>query len=175
MNLRRLSFLATAALCALPVLFPTESAAIQFTDNLGNDLQAAKKKEKTVGTVKIKGGGTIKINGKTAGDGAKLKCGDTIVTGNDPVDVALEGGKEFTVDPGSKVKVVCSPNGSVALLLIIGGIHPVGGDADFLQPLPWQAAFANGNSSFPSIGGVGGRTISTVLPTGQIIFSTVSN
>jgi hypothetical protein len=174
MNLRRLSFLATVALCALPFLFPANAAPISNNDWQDNPSQ--KKKEKTVGTVKVEGGGSVKINGKTAGNGAKLKCGDTLETGNDPVDVALEGGKEYTVDPGTKVKITCSPlNGAVALLVIYGGIHPVGGDADYLQPLPWLAAFANGNSSFPSIGGgASGRTISTVLPTGQVIFTTVS-
>jgi hypothetical protein len=164
MNLnRRLSFLATI-LCAFAFLFATGTPAF-----------AAKKKEKTVGTVKVEGGGSIKINGKTAGNGAELKCGDTIETGNEPVDVALEGGKEYTVDPGTKVRITCSPTGAVALLVIYGGVHPVGGDADYLQPLPWLAAFANGNSSFPSIGGgASGRTISTVLPTGQVVFTTVS-
>ena len=164
MNLNRpLSFLATM-LCAFAFLFATGTPAF-----------AAKKKEKTVGTVKIEGGGSIKINGKTAGNGAELKCGDTIETGDAPVQVSLEGGKEYTVDPGTKVKITCSPNGAVALLVIYGGVHPVGGDADYLDPLPWLAAFANGNSSFPSIGGVGGKTISTVLPTGQVVFTTVSN
>lgn len=180
MNLRRLSFLVTTTLCAFTFLFSTASAPADpkkekvvgalLTAGAGAVASAlsAPKKEKVVGTVKTEGGSSIRINGKTAGSGASVSCGDVLET-TDSAKVALASGQEYVIDPGSKVKLTCSPDGKVALLVIYGGIHPVGGTADYLDPLPWLAAFANGNSSFPSIGG--GKTVSTVLPTGQVIFT----
>ena len=166
MNLQRLSFLATAALCALPFLFPAESAA-QTGTFIPASGGAAKKKEKTVGTVKIAGGGSIRINGRTAGNGAAVKCGDVVETGSEPADVALNGGKEYVIDPRTRVRLSCTGDGQVKFLVIYGGIHPLGTGDDPNDPLPYLPGF-NGNFSGSSIGGGGsgapGPTTTKFIP-----------
>lgn len=186
MKLRRLSFLATAALCALPVLAETrpltgpqpydaESAARRGTVGqtlTGFSERTVKKKEKTVGTVKIEGGGSVRINGKTAGNGASLSVGDLIET-TESVTVTLASGVEYVIDPGSRVRLTRDHSGVVRLLVIYGGVHPVGAGDDTIDPLPFLAAFGFGNSSFPSIGGgnsSNSNVVSVVLPSGAIAF-----
>ncbi len=161
MNLNRTLSLLATTLCAFAFLFTTATASAAPA--------------KPAGTVKAEGSVTVKINGKTAGNGAEVKIGDYLETGSESVNVLLVSGQEYVIDPGSKVRFVKSANGAVAILVLYGGIHLVGSESEYVDPLPWLAAFANGNSSFPSIGGVGGRTISTVLPGGQVIYTTVSN
>ena len=141
MNLNpRVSFLATT-LCAFALLFAMPVA------------QAAPKKEKAVGTVKIEDRGTVRINGRTEGTGATLRCGDLIET-TESVIASLASGQEYVIDPGSKVRLVCSGNGPVKFLVSFGGVHPIGtGGDDTIDPLPYLAAFGFGNFSFPSIGG----------------------
>lgn len=136
----RFSFLVTT-LCAFTFLFATATAPA-----------APAKKERIVGTVKIEGGGSVRINGKTAPSGAQLKCGDLIET-TESVIASLASGKEYVIEPGSRVRLVCSGNGPVRFLVIFGGIHPVGTGDDTIDPLPYLAAFGFGNYSFPSIGG----------------------
>lgn len=162
MNLKRTFSLLATTLCAFAFLFTTATAP-------------AAPAKKPAGTVKAEGSTIVKINGSTAGDGAELKIGDYLETGNESVNVLLVGGREYVIEPNSKVRFQTAPNGAVAILVLYGGVHPVGSDSDYVEWRPWSAAFANGNSSFPSIGGVGGRTISTVLPSGQVIYTTVSN
>ena len=136
----RLSSLATT-LCAFAFLFATPGA------------QAAPKKEKVVGSVKIEDSGTVRINGKTEGSGATLRCGDLIETTNSVI-ASLASGQEYVIDAGSRVRLVCSGNGPVKFLVSFGGVHPVGtGVDDTIDPLPYLAAFGFGNFSFPSIGG----------------------
>lgn len=141
MNLNpRLSFLATIA-CALTFLFAPATAS------------AAKKKEKVVGVSKVEGGGTFRINDKTVADGASVSCGDVIET-KESVQITLSSGKVYVVEASSRVRLVCQGNGPVAFLVIVGGVHTLGGEvADTIDPLPYLAAFGFGNFSFPSIGG----------------------
>lgn len=136
----RLSFLATI-LCAFAMLFATPVAPA-----------APAKKERIVGTVKIEGGGTVRINGKTTQSGATLRCGDLIET-TESVIVSLTSGKEYVIDPATRVRLTCTGNSPVRFLVIYGGIHPVGTGDDTIDPLPYLAAFGFGNFSFPSIGG----------------------
>lgn len=140
MNLNpRLSFLAST-LSALAFLLATPLAPA-----------APPKRERAVGTVKIENGGTIRINGQTAGNNAVLRCGDLIDTTE--AVIASLGGKEYVIHRGSKVRLVCVNNGPVRFLVIFGGVHPVGDEDDTVDPLPYLAAFGLGNFHFPSIGG----------------------
>jgi len=139
-------------LCAFTFLFAAASAPA-----------ATAKKEKAVGTLETEGGTTIRVNGKTAGNGTELKCGDVIETANKSVKVAIASGLEYVIDAGTKVRLTCSSSGKVSLLVIYGGVHPVGTAEDSFEPLPWMAAFANANSSFPSTGG-GSQSSSGKIP-----------
>ena len=139
---------------------------------LPNIAGAAKKKEKTVGTVKIEGGGSVKINGKTAGNGAAIAIGDTIVTGSGAsVKLTLSSGKEYIIDAGSRIKLLDDGKGGVRLLVVYGGSHPAEGSNESIDPLPYIGAFGFGN--FPSTGGgnsSNGNVMSVVLPSGAIAF-----
>ena len=151
MNLRRFSFLVTTTLCAFTFLFAPASVS------------AAPKKEKVVASLKTEAGITIKVNGKTSGNGAALRCGDVLETANESVNVVLGSGPEYVIDPGTKVRLTCSPSGRVGFLVSYGGIHPVDGVEPY-TPLPWIPAFANANSSFPSTGGGGAATNTGKIP-----------
>ena len=124
MNLQRLSSLATTLLCAFTFLFATASAP------------AAPKKEKVVGTLKTEHGTTILVNGKTLGNDAELRCGDLVETGSESVKVTLVAGKEYVIDPRTRVRLTCTANGPVKFLVLFGGIHPVDGSDDSNEPFP---------------------------------------
>lgn len=159
MNLQRLSSLATTLLCAFTFLFATASAP------------AAPKKEKVVGTLKTEHGTTILVNGKTLGNDAELRCGDLLETGSESVKVTLVAGKEYVIDPKTRVRLTCVANGEVRFLVIFGGIHPVDGSDDSNEPFP-IAGSLSGNIAGTSNGGGGagadGPTTTRVLPGGQI-------
>ena len=178
---RTFSFFVTT-LCGVALPFAVSAPALAAVVNSSGATIGAEtirpttpRAAKSVGSVQLTGGATVKINNKTAGKGAEVKIGDVLETGDESVTVTLASGLQYVIEAGSKVRITRAPNGEVALLVIYGGVHPVDGPAEFVANLPWLPAFGNGNASFPSIGGVGGRTVSTVLPTGQVIFTTVSN
>ena len=146
MNLNsRLSSLATTILCAFTFLFVATTAPA-----------VAAKKERVVGTLETENGVTISVNGRTAANGAELRCGDVLETTGDSVKVALGSQGEYVVDAGTRVRLTCSSGGKVNLLVVYGGVHPVGSDHDndFIG-LPYIGAFGFGNlqSGFPSTGG----------------------
>jgi hypothetical protein len=138
----RLSSLAATMLCAFTFLFVATTAPA-----------VAAKKEKVVGKLETENGVSIRVNGKTTGNGGELKCGDVLETASESVKVAFASGLEYVIDAGTKVRLACTPNGKVTLVVIYGGVHPVGVEHDPLPDLPWLAAFGNANASFPSTGG----------------------
>lgn len=136
----RLSFL-TTALCSLAFLFSAPVAS------------AAKKPERVVGSVKIDGNSTALINGKTAGSGAVLRCGDLIET-SVRVQADFTDGPSYIIDPGTRVRLTCNGPGSrVQFLVSYGGIHPLDSVDDDFEQIPYNPALGVGNGTFPSIGG----------------------
>ena len=142
-------------LCAFTFLFSAGSAS------------AAPKKEKVVGTLKTEHGTTVRVNGKTLGNGAEVHCGDILETGSESVDVLLLTGKEYVIDPGTRVRLACTNNGPVRFLVIFGGIHPLDGPEEPYEPIPYLPGFF-GNFSGTSNGGGGagaqGPTTTRFIP-----------
>ncbi len=96
--------------------------------------------------------------------------GKAVIAQGDSDNGAGNGGRGgvIVIDPGTRVRLYLDGNSVVAAVLV-GGIHYfpglrpgpdenpaiVDGSSSDLNPLPFLAAFGNGNFSFPSIGGGG--------------------
>ena len=163
----RFSFIATVVACLL--LFGTASAPAAT----GGEI---------VGTLKIEGKKTVQrehgSEAKQVGNLSEVMCGDVIETGIDSVIVSLTAGQDYLIHAHTRVKFTCNKKDhKVALLVISGGVNPVGSEAGYVEHAAYLAAF--GDANFPVGAATGGnngyRVISTVNPQGQVIYTTVAN
>jgi hypothetical protein len=187
MNLRRKSFLASAALCTLAFLFGTPGPV------------AAEAPGALIGTLFCKGKVTVDESGvaKSALEkGYPFHNCSVVRTYDKPAVLQLNRGGYVTINKESKVKICIHDGKPVDVEIVTGGasvrkldgrtaeqwlgdasawLKDQGIDENSVE-LPGYLSSLGFSSVFPSIGSNSGqRVVSVTLPSGQVVFTTVSN